>query len=527
MESAVAVADASTDLSMSGHQIRAAIESHEAELADVSRAVQSLAQGAEALAQHAASSASIATEADEHARAGVDLVKAVSGDLEHAAGTALESLGLIESLGEQVTRVGAIAQAIDQIAGRTKLLALNAAIEAARAGDQGRGFAVVAEEVGKLAASAAEAAASIGSIVADIQNTRSQSSASSEAIRQSSERLKASVDRAGEAGEAFGRIVSDLNQLTTVIGEVATTSAQQATVADELGASADTIAVTARSTVASARRLSDAIDRAARAADAIGAATVSAAGGHVAEASAGALESIAAALAPVFEVAREQAGRFHAVFEEATARRGGKILREDLAALDGSIKESLAAHRESLCGVGAVPARDLLGDVSLWLQWWINGDRGPEFLECDWDPASPTFYDYPAQEWFRESATRLIPWVAGPFFDEGATNVHLLTFASPVVVGGRAIGVAAADARADQIDRLCRPHLSAIGRPAALINRSGRVVAASGAGAPPSGSDLDAELAAWCAQAAGPFTTGPQDRALARIPTLPWVLLIL
>ena len=62
---------------------------------------------------------------------------------------AIEALTL--SLGEQVQKIGAIVELINDIGNQTNLLALNAAIEAARAGEAGKGFAVVATEVRRLA----------------------------------------------------------------------------------------------------------------------------------------------------------------------------------------------------------------------------------------------------------------------------------------------------------------------------------------------------------------------------------------
>jgi hypothetical protein len=238
-----------------------------------------------------------------------------------------------------------------------------------------------------------------------------------------------------------------------------------------------------------------------------------------------ALGAIATALAPVLELAREQAGRFHALYEEVTARRGGTILREDLTALDDGFHALIARFGHLLCGVGAVPARDVLADVSLWLQWWTNEPAGPAFLQCDWDPQSPSFYDYPKAEWFREPTARLEPWTAGPFFDEGGANIHLVTISAPVLVDGRAIGVAAADMRVDQIDALCRPALERVGARAALVSRDGRIVSSSDPTWCQAGAELESELAAWCAASTDHWTVAPGGHTLARMPTLPWGLL--
>jgi methyl-accepting chemotaxis protein-like sensor len=521
---AVAVAEASTKLSLIGYEIRAATVSQGERLETVREAVRTVSSGAETVASHAAESSAIAGETQARAREGADVVARVADDLAGAVQAATHSLELIESLGARVAEVGTIADKIDQIAAGTKLLSLNAAIEAARAGEHGRGFSVVAKEVSSLAESTAEAAAMIGTIVGGIQTARGESSTSSETIRENTQRMDESIAR---AADSFSRIVVDVDRLSTISADVASTSADQASVARDLEATAEAIAVAAGSTVASADVLGTAIERVGRSADALGAATITAVGGEAARPSAVALESIATAMAPVLALAREQAGRFHALYEEATARRGGKLLCEDLAALDEGFHAAIARFGDMLCGVGAVPGRDVLADVPLWLQWWTNEPTGPQFLECDWDPQSPTFYDYPTAEWFRESFERREPWTAGPFFDEGGTNLHLITISAPVVVDGRAIGVAAADMRVDQIDRLCRAELERVGSRAALVSREGRAVSSTDPAWCAAGAMLDPDLVAWCAASSGHWTVGPAGETLARTPTLPWGLLSL
>jgi hypothetical protein len=522
VEPASRIAEVSSRLSLIGHQIRAATESQGARMEEVRGAIADVSRGAETLAAHASESSTIAAETDARARQGADVVARVAEDIGNAVRTATDALELIDSLGARVGEVGTFARAIDQIATRTKLLSINAAIEAAHAGEHGRGFAVVAQEVSALAESAAEAASAIGTIVSGIKMASDESRGSSEAIRNSTQRMDDSI---ALASDSFTSIVRDVDQLATINAEVASTSAEQASVAARLESTAGAIAVAARSTVTSAGELGVAIDSVGRSADGLGAATVVAVGGAPARPSATALGAIATALAPVLELARQEAGRFHALYDEVTARHDGTILREDLATLDEGFHALIGRFGHLLCGVGAVPARDVLADVSLWLQWWTNEPAGPTFLQCDWDPRSPTFYDYPSAEWFREPTARLEPWTAGPFFDEGGTNIHLVTISAPVIVEGRAIGVAAADMRVDQIDALCRPALEGVGVSAALISRDGRVVSSNDPAWCRAGAELEPELAAWCTAATGHWTVGTGGNTLARMPTLPWALL--
>jgi methyl-accepting chemotaxis protein len=525
VHSAVAVGRASISLSLIGHQIRAATASQGQRLQEVRTAMATVSDGAEAVAAHAAESSTIAGETQQRARDGADVVAGVAGDLVQAGEAANRSLELIDTLGERVAEVGTIAGKIDQIAAKTKLLSLNAAIEAARAGEHGRGFSVVAKEINALAAATAEAAAMIGSIVGAVQTARRESSSSAETIRETTQRIDDGVAR---AADSFSAIVVDVDRLSAISADVASTSAIQADVARTMATTAEAIATSARATIASADDLGSAIDRVERSADAVGAAAIIASAGEAGRPSAAALERFASDLAPILALAREQAARFHAIYEEAVARRGGTILREDLVALDPSIHDAIARHRGMLCGTGAAPIANLLGDVSLWLQWWTNEAHGPQFLDCDWDPQSPTFYDYPKLEWFREPTTRLEPWTAGPFFDAGAVNLHIVTISAPVIVDGAAIGVAAADMRVDQIDRMCRPHLHEVGQRAALVSRSGTVVSSTDASWCAAGDTLEPGLAEWCASAmAGDdhWTVGPQGQTLARMLSFPWGVL--
>jgi methyl-accepting chemotaxis protein len=70
------------------------------------------------------------------------------------------------SLGTLTAEISHLVASIEEVSFRTNLIALNASIEAARAGEKGAGFAVVADEVRMLAQSASRTAKEIRSLVA-------------------------------------------------------------------------------------------------------------------------------------------------------------------------------------------------------------------------------------------------------------------------------------------------------------------------------------------------------------------------
>jgi len=120
----------------------------------------------------------------------------------------------VSELSSAATRIGAVVELINNIAGQTNLLALNATIEAARAGEAGRGFAVVANEVKALAEQTAKATGEIGQQITGIQSATEQSVAAikdiSDTIARMSEvasTIASAVEQQGTATRAVSRNV--------------------------------------------------------------------------------------------------------------------------------------------------------------------------------------------------------------------------------------------------------------------------------------------------------------------------------
>jgi methyl-accepting chemotaxis protein len=185
-EITVAVASASEEASANVQSVATATEELSSSVNEISRQVQD--------------SARIATEAVGQARATTERVSELS---------------------KAASRIGAVVELINTIAGQTNLLALNATIEAARAGDAGRGFAVVASEVKALAEQTAKATGEIGQQIAAIQTATNQSvgaigqiSNTIEALAEIASTVAAAVEEQGAATQEIARNVQQAAQGT-------------------------------------------------------------------------------------------------------------------------------------------------------------------------------------------------------------------------------------------------------------------------------------------------------------------------
>jgi methyl-accepting chemotaxis protein len=130
----------------------------------------------------------------------------------------------IDALGEEVSRIGAVADMIGDVAKRTNLLALNATIEAARAGEAGKGFAVVASEVKQLAA---QTARSTQQIADHIGAVRAATGAALGAVN----RMKETVS---EINAVSGSIAEAVGQQDAATVEIARNVAETAAAVSEM-----------------------------------------------------------------------------------------------------------------------------------------------------------------------------------------------------------------------------------------------------------------------------------------------------
>jgi methyl-accepting chemotaxis protein len=274
------VSTASQEMAHSGQQAGLAV-------GEIANAVGSVAQGAETQVRAlervrgltvdvAAAARSSATDAEETAQAarqareladeGAQAVTRATEAIEGVQASTAQITETISELGAMSDQIGGIVDTITAIAEQTNLLALNAAIEAARAGEQGRGFAVVAEEVRKLAEESQQAAASIGTLVGQIQagtgravqvvtdgaRQTDQSVQTVEQARASFERIDSGVQ---DMSERVERIAEALRSFVTSGGEMQESLEQVLSVAEQSSASAEQVSATTQQTSASTQQI--------------------------------------------------------------------------------------------------------------------------------------------------------------------------------------------------------------------------------------------------------------------------------
>jgi hypothetical protein len=461
--------------------------------------------------------AGIAGDVDRRASDGATLVAALVTELAASADAAVANARAIDELARLAEQIGQVATSIDQIAASTRMLALNAKIEAARAGTGGAGFAVVAGEVKALAAETAEQAARIGAMVGSISDVASSASLSARAMGSDTASLDLRRERAEGARRAFDEIAGGVSQLTTQTVELAASSRRQS---DELMTVGEHVAEAARSALLIERSADEVSNWSAglsTTADALASATLGRAGAP--DSVVRCLAGCADAIRELVDVPVEHTSWVLTIGERARGN-GGRVTSGDLDQLDDVMARNLRKFDAALCGVTVTLVPKSLADADLWMHWWVHDAAGVHRHRAELDPRQPDFYDYTVADWYVQPRRERATWYSDPYFDAGGAEREIITLSVPF--DGALGGVATADIAIEQLVRLLRPHLSAIGRPAALVSRTGNVVVCTGS---PFSDGVAAPLDLGAISTTEEWSTG-DGWGIARSALLPWSIVI-
>ena len=228
------LSQASDQLSSVGHQVVQVSQSQVNQATQVATSVEEVASTAGEMARNTQGLAATATEVNEAAVRGGEIVSSSIQGMESVSSRMQESASRIQTLGQRSQEIGDIIGVIEDIAEQTNLLALNAAIEAARAGDQGRGFAVVADEVRKLAERTGKATKEIATVIESVQEGTNKAVHSMEA---GTKEAHTGMGLAREAGIRLTEIVNGVQRVVGMIQHFAESTQQQSDVSGQLSAS--------------------------------------------------------------------------------------------------------------------------------------------------------------------------------------------------------------------------------------------------------------------------------------------------
>ena len=233
-ESARLIASSAEQLSAVTAQTRAGIDDQKLETEQVATAMNQMLATSQEVARHAEQASVAATEADQQAGAGDQVVAEAITHIEHLAQEMARSSQAMRGLQEESQKIGSVLEVIKSVSEQTNLLALNAAIEAARAGEAGRGFAVVADEVRGLAQRTQQSAEEIEALISGLHRGTQQVADIMDNSRSLTDNSVQLTRRAGDALASITRTVSVIQEMNP---QIAAAAEEQTAVAEEINRS--------------------------------------------------------------------------------------------------------------------------------------------------------------------------------------------------------------------------------------------------------------------------------------------------
>ncbi|MBA6100814.1 methyl-accepting chemotaxis protein [Pseudomonas monteilii] len=228
------LSQAATQLATSSEDTKLRINQQREETDQVATAMNQMSATVQEVAQNAEQASLAATNADQQAQLGDQVVAEAIGRIEQLAMQMDHCLTAMQHLAGESQRIGSILDVIKSVSEQTNLLALNAAIEAARAGEAGRGFAVVADEVRGLAQRTSTATEEIGQLIDSLHNGTDEVTRLLDSSKNLTEQ---SVELSRRAGDALSQITGTVSSIQGMNQQIATASEEQSVVAEQINRS--------------------------------------------------------------------------------------------------------------------------------------------------------------------------------------------------------------------------------------------------------------------------------------------------
>ncbi|MCC3282843.1 MULTISPECIES: hypothetical protein [Arthrobacter] len=146
--------------------------------------------------------------------------------------------------------------------------------------------------------------------------------------------------------------------------------------------------------------------------------------------------------------------------------------REVDAAVEPLSAVLLGREDYPLAGGGFVAAHGAVSDAPWHMAWWQVRSKENQLLSS----LESMGEAYSRREWFTVPVETGLSHVTGPYVDFICTDEYTVTLTSPVIVGGRVVGVVGADVFVESLEEALLPDLRRVHPEASLVNRVGRVV---------------------------------------------------
>jgi hypothetical protein len=124
-------------------------------------------------------------------------------------------------------------------------------------------------------------------------------------------------------------------------------------------------------------------------------------------------------------------------------------------------------------------ATENLAQPYWFLEWWFKNPKSNQQSCLDLDQATQQRLDFSTFEWFKNTPDAEDVYLHGPYVDYVCTSAYTITAASPVVIAGNMVGVAAVDILVSRIEEALLPIVKQLSSKVIMTNSDNRVIFSS------------------------------------------------